>query len=192
MTYQRITADIRDSILDRLKDQFTPRFDELGKLEHDVAEKAYAEMMGSDAIQMVALPEGWLPTSSSITVCPERKRADYYESFSFAHPKRFKADKNNYYDSPSAQLLEFCKSYTADKAQAHTDRKEALSEARRVIESVTTLNKLIEVWPEMASVIRDIGEEPNPTKQVPAKILDQLNAKLRLPVGEGKSDHSIN
>jgi hypothetical protein len=182
MSYQRITADLRDNIIARLKEQFQPKLDELAELEHQIAEKIYEEMMGPHAVIMASLPEGWLPTYSNVTV--QSKESDFRETFKFSHPKRFTATAGSYHRKPSEQLLKLCKQFTEDEQNIKNIKSEAIKEAQRIIGSVTTVNRLVEVWPEIASVIKDIGEDPQPTSQVPAPLLDKLNEVLDLPVVE--------
>ncbi|QVJ12920.1 hypothetical protein [Pseudomonas phage PSA20] len=172
-----IREQVRDAILAH---SFSDREKALDAREKELALEFYNDLY-PEAIRahMYALPNGFLEVRSSIRVqvvgesyhsldLPEKKRVA--DCWSHNPGKVYEADH---------PLGEKLRTYLKDRAQFKREREEAKTGAWAVLESVTTVKKLIEVWPEVEQFARPFAVE-SPSRAIALPIKD-LNARLGLP-----------
>lgn len=192
----RLTNSIRAAIC---ANAIAARFDET-KETHQVRRSGFAYKVFNDCFtmrqrnDMASLPEGWLPTVSSIAAT----FATSFQWLSFngrlsgragsmingtkfdAPPVRIPADRLSsalkVYDADHP----LAKEYTAITESDGTLREEIDKATRMVsatLDTFTTVEKLVEGWPEVAPFI----PEASAPVQLPAIPRDALNDMLGLP-----------
>lgn len=212
MASTRMNTSIREAILTKLLVRaFSDEIAKIGDRETALADKIYNDCYNQqDRNTIASLKEGWLVSSDRLQVnfagqriklglgkplwefCQtgieyklrkDIKREPVERRFAHAH-------KDGYYAT--------VKSYTADHKLAEEYQRlqqdtESLiqrinthaSEARAVLNSVTTVQKLVKVWPEVEPLathwMRDEAREI--VTGLPAVQMDKLNEALRLPPG---------
>lgn len=176
----RLTNSIRQSIKNRILDHgFSKREIEFEAYESKLAEKIY-DRIYSDKHQalMATMPEGFLDT---------RSHAHFYingESFNYELPGVYRCASNIEALSMSSddKLASLCLDHRAKKKAFLAEKQEASSQARAVLASVSTLAKLLEIWPEIEKFTAEVGgvEKPITALAIPIK---SLNLSLGLPPG---------
>ncbi len=181
----RLTNDIRRIILKRLDEHaFAKREAELKAEEHALAERIYAASYSPKVrAAMEALPKGILPTRDDVWIYvdgrhlapdlpSERPCADDTERHRFAVLGS---------DPIGAATLAHYKKVTT----LANDRDKARREAAGVLNSISTLTKALEIWPEIESFTRDFGIAGKPVTALAIPI-KALNVSLGLPPGTPK------
>ncbi len=204
MASRRITAALRDSILKQVLDEaFAEDMEKLEALkearvaaEETMKQHAWeAAFSKRDRDLLAKLPEGWLSTSHHVSVSVEDEHGvQSVTGVNFgcerAVPECFR------YSSRVTNIVKTTHPWF--KAKEHHDeaRKEAsdfendLKVRRReqaarvlaVINSVSTVSRLVEVWPEVAPYIPT--EQAGYVTGLPAVVISDLNSELGLPKGE--------
>lgn len=165
------------------------------------AEEVYNDVYRkADREKMAALPKGWLPETNAINVqFGETGRS--YESLQFTgaiyggvattrkpDDKREKIERRAFsnrvhgctkvYDANHRLAKKY-----ADLDMRFTDLKTAFEAAKRQVElaiaSASTINRLVEMWPEVEPFARSFDNQP---LKVPALQTAKLNEILDLPV----------
>lgn len=129
--------------------------------------------------QMAALPNGFLPVSTGLKVQFEGRtlaQLPFGGRRRIAHTHEYNAAK--VYDSKHPLAVRYGAWKDAEGALKR-ERRDAESSAKAVLESVTTVNKLIQVWPEVEPFARFYAVE-SPSRAVALPIKD-LNARPGLP-----------
>ena len=190
----RLTRDMRYEICDLvIGDRFERARTKLQKKRAALAYACYRKVY-SKAVRdrMSALPDGWLSEDCSMDV----KFGTYYETIYFNGQssrysrenvpervcKRFpQKDRSGASVAlPGSDPLSERFLSIRDEDRALIDEEKRLRiEALSVLESVTTIKRLVDVWPEVEPFLKQIA--PTPKAQVPAPIVADLNKKLGLP-----------
>ena len=204
MASVRMTQELCKSLArDVLRHRFGERYVKLVKdralLANDVYNDIYKPAMQD---QFLALPDGWLPRLSKITVQFGPSGSDYEElqfngslhgHLVHLQPVGFHADAI-YRPVPYADRDRCLHVYRSDmlfsrrhrslkeeKVDLEKDTKEAEAKLRAAIGSFGTLAKLFDAWPELAPFI---GKYQAVDRRVPAPPIKELNRLLSLPVKE--------
>lgn len=205
MTTTRLTNNIRTALLGRLMDHaFGDRARDIVSRAAAFAVRLHEDAMGDDWARMQRLPEGWLPTISSIKVMiagevrspttdgalvghslPENlRRAGAKRRHEEAPKMRVPSAKQNNvlkvyaHDHPLA--LEYLE-LEAEQASLDIEIGRAYRSAKAAVESVGTVQKLIEVWPEAEAFASDFLHNGERKAVLPAIPRADLNAALGLP-----------
>ena len=172
-----IREQVRDAILAH---SFSDREKALDAREKELALEFYNDLY-PEAIRahMDALPNGFLEVRSTIRV---QVVGESYHSLDLPEKKRvadcWASNPGKVYEADHP-LGEKLRTYLKDRAQFKREREEAKTGAWAVLESVTTINKLIQVWPEVEQFARPFAVE-SPSRAIALPIKD-LNARLGLP-----------
>lgn len=200
MSYIRITAEIRDGIIanavaqrfaaDKLAiSEQEEHVRQLTKARDQVGyEAAFSEV---DRKRLSAAPEGWFPKSTSVKVAVEETNEVIEISFAEAQRVPYEVHDKRY-NTHIASIIRPDHPYMAARnavrdAKAILDamqkelseRERALrSRVKAVVESVTSVGRLVEVWPEVTELLPEVHAGPKGT--LPALLISDLNAELGL------------
>lgn len=177
----RLSNYIREQVLNAvLKHAFEAREKALEAEKFALGDAVYNDIYPEPLRkQMAALPDGFLPTDGDVKVQFEGQR--------FTHVyfgERRRIAKSHEYNA--ARVYDAKHPLTArydawKKAQDDLDaeKSKAKSSAEAVLNSVTTVKKLIEVWPEVEQFARPFAVESS--SRAIALPIRELNARLGLP-----------
>jgi len=170
----RLTNNRREVILSNLlKDKFIVPIDEFKEKQSSIAEDVYTEFFGRAAIKrMYSLPRGWMeerPTFSAklggyshhFTVGEDWKRSVEYKEKCYQNRwcVRMPTDASIMLPADHKLSIEYQKAEDA-KAKINESRAHAYAQASSVLLSVSTLKRLMEVWPEVGPYVpADMYEE---------------------------------
>lgn len=194
----RLTNDIRDAIV---RTVLTNRFSEDVESLRD--QWASFAVMTYDAVydkstqtKMKRLPKGWLPETDDITVQfgshHSRLAFDPYmrgfNPISIKRPEKKTLKLVPYRDNMSRVIMQFEPDHELslkrdELAAQSTTLKETIDSCRvnanQIVHSVTTMKKLLEIWPEVEPFAKPFIERPA-SASLPAVPVDTLNRKLGL------------
>ena len=194
----RLTTGNRQVILNRiLKHRFANECEKIISDQEQLADTIYRDTFKKDLKAMNELPKGWLQESENFLVQfgsrTERLSFTRYGStaFNFLSFKKGDATKRRF-KSKDCFRNRITKAYDAKSpfSVKSADIKEAerclieavnaaASEINAMTHSVTTLAKLIEIWPEAEPFCHSFGEK---VANLPAVQIGELNKALDLPV----------
>lgn len=204
-TMVRLSAAIRDSIVDALlKSKFVKEDLELdGLKEKEEEAEREAERLAYDAAFskktqefMNSAAEGMFPTAKKVMIRIEHSEGNYVDKEAYFGEERRVPWRHSTYgsggfaavlppDHPYVKAVENLKAINRERTAKRDELRERKHASRRkvltVIESVTTVKRLTEVWPEVAEFLpesvsgRDGG--------VPATMIADLNAEFGLSNG---------
>lgn len=178
MASTKLTNSMRDAIVQRVLDHaFGDRERALKETEHRLAAKAYDRLHPKKIREaMAALPRDYLPMDDSIIVsvsgCRHRLRLPEHRPAPSGYDARRLSLMSD--DKLSIEITKFA----SDHEALENERREAEKNARAVLDSVTTLARLVQVWPEVEVFAADLETKPVVALAVR---MDDLNAALRLP-----------
>ena len=211
MASTRLTNSIRDSLMETLmRRAFKAQCEDWAQRFGKFVVRVHAEVYGSELKQMESLPEGWLPKSREIKVrfggdavrLSTTGEFNGQASYSVKWPEDFRdcdASKNTvrlmvhtYHKNDREAGIFDARHPLSVEYQAFMnelqDLQEKISGARRTarsaLDSVHTIQKLIEVWPEVEEFAKQYlvhGERKALLPDIPRA---QLNAVLGLPPEE--------
>ena len=200
MSYIRITAEIRDGIIaNAVAQRFAADKLQIAEQEEHVRqltverdkvgyEAAFSEV---DRKRLSAAPEGWFPKSTSVKVAVEETNEVIEIKFAEAQRVPYEVHDNRY-NTHIASIISPDHPYMAARnavrdAKAILDamqkelseRERALrSRVKAVVESVTSVARLVEVWPEVTELLPEVHAGPKGT--LPALLISDLNAEIGL------------
>jgi len=199
----RLTKDIRDSILTEvLRHRFQDRIEVLIADRAYFAEKVYNDIYRkADREKMEALPNGWLPNNTSIGVQfgdgGHRYTTVLFDGAVYGEVGRVRAKTDKprervkrrvpYKHShgcvkvyePAHKLSVEHQKLEGRFDELKQDYETAKRQASAALASVSTINRLVEVWPEIEPFARKYDETP---PKLPAVPTSELNKLLDLPV----------
>lgn len=196
----KLTKGMRDDVVDSvLRHKFGPLEKKLEEEQYKLAEKAYNLVFSKKERELMeSLPKGWLRTDDDINI---RLPGYCHVRLQFSpHKHGLGKDKDRVYkrfpyESGSSFNPEVG-SKLADLAQAYLDKKDKLQQEKRearnaaeaLMNSVTTVNRAIEVWPAAETFIKDAvgvhGKYQKSNAPLPVVMVEDLNKKLGLPPKE--------
>jgi len=187
----RLNTWMKDTIVERLEKQGFDDFDkaikaDFIKLANDLYNKVYSKKIQD---LMATLPAGALPEDDDLKIRFEGTgNSGSYTFISWGtHDKRriFRKHESNValvlaFDDPlTKRYIEL----TKRQDEYQTKRDHARRSARNLLDTVTTVKKLCEVWPEVAPFCADFA--PNERSSLPALPIKDLNAQFGLPPKKG-------
>jgi hypothetical protein len=205
---KRLNTEIREDILrDLLRHKFSEEYVELvcrrAALAKRMHDRTYAKIAG----QMNQLPEGWLPTSKSVTV----KFGESYTSLNFngEWPARYSTQVhwacqpvgwNNPHvqrrirASDNDRCMMVLDADDKDSEEFHEleqwtkSLQDRVQYARKQIwaalSKVYTVRQLLEAWPEVKPFVKDLAPTKPKEPSVPQLAVAELNSLAGLPVEE--------
>lgn len=183
MSATRLTKGLRDSILYALnKRAFKKEFDELEKIENQLADDVYNKLYTKKQLKLMSeLGNDFF--SRYRNICAKfhfdlgKLRLDDYRPFGEAYKPYFAAVV---FDCDDPITLRYQK-FKADKEALETKRQQKYREAEALVNSCTTVKKLVELWPEIEPMLASMNihaQEERP--MLPVKI-ENLNEIFELP-----------
>lgn len=201
----RLTNSIKDALLgDLLKRAFKERGDEVIARNVDYAHRLYEDAFAPHLKLIKSLPKGWLETDDSIKVQlgaeikqirfggglanwteteDMRKAGIKVQTLYKPFPSLYRRQVIKQYPGDHALVTEYQK-LTDEWNDLHAAIREAAVAAKTAMDSVSTVKKLIEVWPEVETLAREYLEEGERRAILPAIPRAQLNTLLDLPPEE--------
>lgn len=202
MTSRRLRNDDRDLVVRRLLiHAFREPADDLIRDMRSHALGVYQDLYTAGSRdKMSALPEGWLPTANNVEV---RFGSSSYLHLRFDGTTNIGGSVHKVCTKREALFLRMlsrhirrcAKVYDDDHALSSTWRglvarrdalkksiEEAEGRARAILNSVTTTNRLVEVWPEVKPYL----DQPREVK-LPAVPVQEVNELLNLGGGNGRT-----
>lgn len=199
MTSIRLTKTIKEKILEELiKYNFQERYDQLDKEFYCFSQRIYQDVYRNKIEDFYALKEGWLPESNSIRVTfSGRHDYVYFDGSMYSKPHQIRINRDEYLNKkmriPYKDVNNTVKQYEAnDKLTQEYDKltnkaKDLYGEFETVkhktsaaLDSVTTVNSLIKMWPEVKPFLEGIIDLETKTKAL-AIPKAELNRLLNLP-----------
>ena len=178
----KLTTGIRDSVLHQLLEhRFEKEEQGLGAAQEQLALDAY-DLLFPDALrkQLEALPEGFVPTNVQVRVKLGDSR--YYRHLNFPRGirKRVRAADDNkvFLLEPDHPIYVRLFELEARESALEEAKDLARHQANAALNSVTTVAKLVSVWPEVAPFVQKYIDAPKPT--LPALPIPSLNQMLNL------------
>lgn len=183
MASQRLTNYVREAILKAALDRaFKAREEELKAEQRAFADAVYHDQYPPELLsKMKALPDGFLLTDDDFRV---RFGSNNWERVCWGE-RRIIAKKHEgtaiIYDDDHALSLRFNELERKDE-ELCAEKTAAERNAKAVLNSVTTYNKLIEVWPEIEPLAAPFKQnEARATTFALSLPITQLNKALGLP-----------
>jgi hypothetical protein len=211
MASVKLTNYIRDRIVDDLLEhRFKDFYAETVKALAGLADRVYKDVYDASARRKIShLPEGWLPEANCIgaqfgegdrgytqldfdgMTHVDNLRASFRPRVFVNPPREFRRVLSKHKGGCAAkypkahELSQAWFTIANGVAEQHGLHAEARKLARRGVEQVTTIGKLIEVWPEVEQFARrHVGAGLGVTdRTLPVPQLAALNTALRLPPG---------
>lgn len=147
------------------------------EMEHLTAETVYKALYKpEDLARINALPDGWLATRTDIRV--KIGTSGYnYRSLDFAAPRRFLDSTGECAMALNArdELAGIIEDYIRERDRVMAKKEQLKESLQAVLNSVTTIGRLLEVWPE-ARVFTESLDLSRP--QLPALPIKSLNKQL--------------
>ena len=203
MASTRLTNNIRDALLGKLLTRaFKPKGDALIKKAVDFAERLYRDALKYDLARIDALPEGWLPTDDDIKVqlgaqitnirfrgsLNQYGLGPSFDKAGINRPdipnKRFPASKKGQVVAQYPRIHKLVEEFLQLQNEFKELREEienAKRTAQGALDSVSTVKKLIEVWPEVEEFAKHYLVDGERKAVLPAIPRDRLNTILNLP-----------
>jgi len=192
MASKRLTVSERERIAGAIvHNKYGDLQKELKSQKAPVAEKLYNTLYDkATRDKMNALPDGWLPTSPDF----QCRTNNGYRTVDFKNreAKRFLAKHGGSVrlDPDSVRtckikkkLLDIIEDFKDKESELRSERAAAYNKALVILNSVTTVNRAIEVWPEAESfILACTGGEI--IRNVPAPDLKKFNKQMDLPPKE--------
>lgn len=177
----RLNKFIRDQILDlMLTHAFGAREKELDKEKYALGNAIYEDVYPEETRKLMeSLPGGFLASVGSLKIQFDGRNfthVHFGEKRRVAYHHQYNAAKAYDGKHPLSKRLT---AYQKAKDQLSSERANAKVDARAVLDSVTTVKKLMEVWPECAEFARPFAAE-SPSRAV-ALPIKELNKALGLP-----------
>lgn len=183
----KLTKAIKENILGRIiRHRFAKTEEELTKAKEAFALDIYCALYTPDEIKkMRALPEGWLKTVTAVRL---RTAFDGWHGYSLGEEegrlpiqdhKGYELRVNDNKEPIYVKFLDLQEKIDATR-QA---RRKAELDIDAVLNSVTTVNRLLTVWPEAEQFIL-ASSATFKRRSLPVPIINELNKKLDLPPEE--------
>lgn len=166
--------------MDRIKEHaFVQRRKDLEREENALALQVYHDLHGlQNQALMDKLPSGWFELKSKLTVEIDFQtvRLSLKEQRKFAY--RYSSGIVKIYP-PNHDISRAYLEYKKVKDQLSNEEQKASHDARALLNSVTTLKKLLEIWPQVEPFVKDFWEQEK-SAQLPALPIQSLNAMLNM------------
>ena len=195
MATTRLTNSLRYKIHNALMERaYVERKEEIARMEHALGMAVYNDKYPSDSQALMRkLPDTFFDQSSVITAA--FNNAYYHLSVQEPIPlgyfhARSRCALNNYPEDHA--LTEVFKAFRTTKEEYEKDRDRLAAESSAILQSCSTVKKLIETWPDIIPVLEKLNIQAHQCKAVhlPAVIQD-MNALFRLTPEDVEIDNSL-
>lgn len=183
----KLTKQLKEKIAeDILNHRFKADEQKLKAERHALAVAIYNERYNkADRDLMATLEDGWLPESDDfrariggnfdVFILPEKKRFRYRDGQHRFGPVLVAIDEDHKLSKRYDEL-------TGREGDAKKARKASEVDVWAILNSVSTVDKLRDRWPEAIKIIDPIiATVPKSTANLPAIPMPELNARLKLP-----------
>ncbi len=195
MSATRLTKSLRDEIHNALMERaYVERKEEIARMEHDLGMAVYNDKYPSDTQALMRkLPDSFFEQRSSIYVAfnSDYCKLSIQESVPVGelHAHSWHA-LDNY--SEDHELTDSFKIFRKAKEEYEKDRNRLAAESSAILQSCSTVKKLIETWPDIIPVLEKLNIQAHQCKEVhlPAVIQD-MNALFRLTPEDVEIDNSL-
>jgi hypothetical protein len=200
MSYVRVTASLRDSIIaSALAKRFAGERLAISEQEEIVAslnkerDKAGYEAAFSDADRkrLQSAPSGWFPEAHAVKVAvegtnevieikfdtPQRVPYDVYDSRYITHIASI-ISADHPYMLARTEAKEAKEALYSKQNALHEQERQLRAKVKAVVESVTTVSRLIETWPEAQELLPEV--HAGPSGGLPAGLINDLNDEIGL------------
>lgn len=193
----RLNKSMRDEIVTRmLKHRFKAEIEKYYDATAKLANKIYADIFDTATqTQLVLLPVGWVPEPDHIGVYLGPSYTNVYfggdvyagsEIRQLVAPERLNRRVPNKMASGCAKVYEARHDLAIQHSKLEAQKSKLIEEIKQTkvqcesaVRQVTTVERLVEVWPESVIFVADyLKAEP---RQLPTVRTEELNALLRLP-----------
>jgi len=205
MATTRLTNNIRESLCKKLMHRaFNERAQDVIDDCADFAHRLYRDAMGRDRLKIIEkLPDGWLPTTERVKVVfggehTEVRLSGSLESWGrsneFASAGAKLVTEGEKLPIPRKMVDSVLKQYEPDhkltvervklvdrKDELEAEIRSAERTAMNAMNSVTTVKKLIEVWPEVEEFAKTYLVDGDRKAVLPSIPRQELNTALGLP-----------
>jgi hypothetical protein len=162
MASTRLTNPMRTIIRDRMLDHaFSAREKALAAQQHALAREVYDRLYPKEVQKLMnALPEGYLSTDDDLMVVISGE----YHTLKYAPGIRLReaSDSRRLAILSSDPLGERILAANREDTRLMADKRKQRDDIWGVLTSVSTLNKLLEMWPEVESFTTDLGSISKP------------------------------
>lgn len=175
----RLTNQHRQAILRRvIGDRFEKQLEQIEKSLTELADRVYVEKIGDQNHQLMErLPESYFTWEDYISL----RFGEAYTSLKMSKQLPIPYDAHAGTFAVFNATHEFSETYRRlrnEKQQVKVAEREIRTQAQAVLGNVTTDNRLIEEWPEIEKIVREVAQ---PTvKLLPAVQMEKLNRELGL------------
>lgn len=198
----KLTNGIRSAIRADLREhRFATQVKVLAAAAESFADKVYNTMYDEDTqAKMAALPEGWLPEDEGVYVCClgqyhrvhfngvttslDSALRNLVEYPPYTSRRFMQAHHDVAYSLKDQALLSSWEETVQETRRLYETYGRVNSELRAALDSFTTIEKLIEAWPEVEPFAKAYITNPKKVAkiQLPAVQVTSLNAMLDLPI----------
>lgn len=210
MATTRLTQPIREAIMKKLLHRaFLDRAQAVVDRQADFARRVYEDALKPHLTSIAAVPAGWLPTDDDIKVSfgTDYTQLDFGSGLSYSvhatlracgakaltgpggnrvelpFPSKFRGQCLKVYDHKHPLAEEF-RDLQVEQEALVAEVEKAQRTMKATLESVTTVKKLIEVWPEVEEFAKHYLESGERKAILPAIPRAELNKALGLPPQE--------
>lgn len=175
----RLTNQHRQAILRRvIGDRFEKQLKQIEEDFTSLADLVYAEIIEKQNLQLMnKLPESYFSWSDYISL----RFGEAYTSLKMSKRLPIPYDAYTSTFAVFTTTHSFSETYQRIKNEEHrinAEERKIRAKAQAVLDSVTTDNRLIEEWPEIEKIVRQVAQ---PTvKLLPAVLMEKLNRELGL------------
>lgn len=200
MSSIRITAELRDGIVANaltqrfasVKLQIAEQDEKVRQLTKVRDQAGYeAAFCETDRKRLASAPEGWFPKDTKVKVAVEETNEVIEITFAEAQRVPYEVH-NNRHGTHIASIIKPDHPYMAARNAVRdakaileamqkdlTEQERGLrAKVKAVVESVTTVGRLVEVWPEVSDLLPEVHAGPKGT--LPATLISDLNAEIGL------------
>lgn len=176
----KLTNGMRDKIRGKaLAEAFDARRKMLTEREHELADKVRADALGKPMLAMLmTLPDGIAPTRKKLTV----KFGSSWCELCHRDHSRYPDNKTNSSGTTCLKVYEAGDSLAEEYEDLERDRKTVKDETvalaakvQALLDSTTTVEKLLDVWPEAKPFVPEIPVKPT---SVPALLVSDINSAI--------------
>jgi hypothetical protein len=178
----KLTNGLRDKIVENAWTQlFQKELEDIKQVQMQLADQIYEKYIATPAQQeiMKILPAEFFAANDYIYCYINNRQIGNSVTLRFSTARRLPSFVCGCYpEFNDADLDTVWNKLTAEKNSILRERDKLCKEIRGVVNSVTTVSKLLEVWPESKKFIPDHAFTKAGIPNLPAVMIDNLNAAL--------------
>lgn len=186
MATVRLSNYIKETVISSLLSHaFDEREKALDKEWFALGDAVYQDLYPEDVQKkMKALPSGFLPVDDDVRVSFGGDFTRVYFGENRMLSRAHQANAARVYDDKHPLSVRHA-AFRKAKDALSLEKSGAKSSAQAILDSVTTVKKLIEVWPEVEPFVKQF-QQTDTGRYLPALPIKDLNARLGLSFKEAK------